>query len=173
MSAPEDDISPTWILHPFDRPLALNLLAVGGIVAVWLATFLVGIQYFGTESLAVAESTAGQILRFRAGAVGAVLLGGYVAVITVAGVGWPIWNIGFGLFVPVFVGSGWFYLIGRPVPSGFYTIEGYLYTAGGALRVITIGGSYIVSLMLVTYVLARLYFRTDERKIAWLERLPK
>lgn len=35
------------------------------------------------------------------------------------------------------------------------------------------GGSYVASLLLVGYVLARLYFRTDERKIAWIERLPK
>lgn len=173
MTSQDDSISPGWILHPFDRPLALNLLAVAGLVVVWLVSFHGGIQYFGTESLAAMESTGGQILRFRAGAVGAALLGVYVAAITVAGFGWPVWNLAIGLFVPVFVGNLWFYLLGRPVPNGFYSIEGYLHGAAGALRVMTIGGSYIVSLIVVTYLLARLYFRTDDRKIAWLERLPK
>lgn len=173
MAESDNEISPTWIFYPFDRLLVLNLLAVGGIIAVWLTCFHFGIQYFGTESLAGAESTAGQILRFRAAALAAAILGGYVAAITVAGLGWPIWNLPLGLFVPVFVGDVWFYLMKRPIPSGFYGIEGYLYTAGDAFRVMTIAASYIVSLVVITYVLARLYFRTDKRKIEWLERLPK
>lgn len=173
MAEQNGEISPFWILYPFNRALPLNLIAIGGTVAVWLVGFHAGIQFFGTESLATADSAAGRMLRFRAGVVSAVLLGGYVSVLTVGGFGWPVWNLALGLFVPAFVGDVWFYLMNLPVPHNFYNTSGYYNPLPEAIGMMGLGGSYIVSLMVVTYVLARIYFRTDERKIAWLKRLPK